>query len=73
VQLTGHALLEARGIELVPVDAPSYFTDPSPTAVLVRQILGAVSQFEKAGLFAKPTPVVNVGVAVLLDRLEVRT
>jgi DNA invertase Pin-like site-specific DNA recombinase len=53
VQLTGHALLRARGIELVPVDAPAYFTDPSPTAELVRQILGAVSQFEKAGLVAK--------------------
>jgi hypothetical protein len=23
-----HALLRARGIELVPVDAPTYFTDP---------------------------------------------
>jgi DNA invertase Pin-like site-specific DNA recombinase len=53
VQLTGHALLQARGIELVPADAPAYFTDPSPTAELVRQILGAVSQFEKAGLVAK--------------------
>lgn len=53
VQLTGHALLKARGIELVPVDAPTYFTDPSPTAVMVRQILGAVSEFEKAGLVAK--------------------
>lgn len=53
VQLTGHALLQARGIELVPVDAPNYFTDPSPTAELVRQILGAVSQFEKAALVAK--------------------
>jgi DNA invertase Pin-like site-specific DNA recombinase len=53
VQLTGHALLRARGIELVPADAPSYFTDPSPTAELVRQILGAVSQFEKAALVAK--------------------
>lgn len=53
VQLTGHALLRARGIELVPVDAPSYFTGPSPTAELVRQILGAASQFEKAGLVAK--------------------
>ena len=50
VQLTGHALLRARGIELIPVDAPTYFTDPSPTAELVRQILGAVSQFEKAPL-----------------------
>lgn len=53
VQLTGHALLQARGIELIPVDAPNYFTDPSPTAELVRQILGAVSQFEKAALVAK--------------------
>lgn len=53
VQLTGHALLKARGIELIPVDAPTYFTDPSPTAVMVRQILGAVSEFEKAGLVAK--------------------
>jgi hypothetical protein len=53
VQLTGHALLRARGIELVPVDGPTYFTDPSPTAEIVRQILGAVSQFEKAGLVAK--------------------
>src|SRR5215470_4142248 len=48
VQLTGHALLRDRGIEFVPVDAPTYFTDPSPTAELVRQILGAVAQFEKA-------------------------
>ena len=37
----------------MPADAPAYFTDPSPTAELVRQILGAVSQFEKAGLVAK--------------------
>jgi DNA invertase Pin-like site-specific DNA recombinase len=53
VQLTGHALLRARGIELVPVDAPTYFTDPTPTAEMVRQILGAVAQFEKASLVAK--------------------
>lgn len=53
VQLAGHALLRAKGIELVPVDAPSYFTDPSPTAEMVRNILGAVSQFEKASLVAK--------------------
>jgi DNA invertase Pin-like site-specific DNA recombinase len=53
VQLAGHALLQSRGIELVPVDAPTYFIDPSPTAEMVRQILGAVSQFEKAGVVAK--------------------
>ncbi len=53
VQLTGHALLERAGIELIAVDAPDYFTDPTPTAIMVRQILGAVSQFEKASLVAK--------------------
>jgi DNA invertase Pin-like site-specific DNA recombinase len=53
IQLTGHALLRSRGIELVPVDAPTHFTDPTPTAEMVRQILGAVSQFEKASIVAK--------------------
>jgi len=53
VQLAGHAMLQARGIELVPVDAPTHFTDPTPTAEMVRQILGAVSQFEKASIVAK--------------------
>jgi len=53
VQLTGHALMRERGLELVPVDAPSYFTDPTPTAEMVRQILGAVAQFEKSNLVTK--------------------
>ena len=53
VQLTGHALLLNLGIELVPVDAPTHFSDPGPTAEMVRQILGAVSQFEKASIVAK--------------------
>src|SRR4051795_6420012 len=53
VQLAGHDLLKARGIELIPVDAPDHFLDETPTAVMVRQILGAVSQFEKAGLVQK--------------------
>jgi DNA invertase Pin-like site-specific DNA recombinase len=53
VQLAGHDLLKARGIDLIPVDAPEHFTDETPTAVMVRQILGAVAQFEKAGLVQK--------------------
>ena len=52
VQLTDHALLRECDIELIPVDAPSHFTDPTPTAEMVRQILGLVSQFEKASLVA---------------------
>jgi DNA invertase Pin-like site-specific DNA recombinase len=53
VQLTGHALLQNAGIELIPVDAPSHFTDPTPTAVLIQQILGAVSQFDRASTVLK--------------------
>jgi hypothetical protein len=37
----------------IPVDAPDHFTDETPTAVMVRQILGAVSRFEKASLVTK--------------------
>lgn len=53
VQITGHELLKRKGIELVPVDAPDHFTNETPTAIMVRQILGAVSQFEKASLVEK--------------------
>jgi DNA invertase Pin-like site-specific DNA recombinase len=53
LQHTGHDLLRSRGIRLVPVDAPDHFTNETPTAVMVRQILGAVSQFEKATLVWK--------------------
>jgi DNA invertase Pin-like site-specific DNA recombinase len=53
VQIAGHDLLKDRGIDLVPVDAPDHFTDETPTAVMVRQILGAVSEFEKASLVQK--------------------
>ena len=53
VQIAGHDLLKARDIELIPVDAPDFFTDETPTAVMVRQTLGAVSEFEKASLVQK--------------------
>ena len=53
VQLTGHDYLRSLGVGLVPTSAPDFFTTDTPIAVLVRQILGAVSQFEKANLVAK--------------------
>jgi DNA invertase Pin-like site-specific DNA recombinase len=53
VQLTGHSLLKQRGIELIPVDAPDHFTNDTPTAKMVRSILGAVSEFEKASIVLK--------------------
>jgi DNA invertase Pin-like site-specific DNA recombinase len=53
VQIAGHDLLKSKGISLVPVDAPDHFTDETPTATMVRSILGAVSQFEKEALVLK--------------------
>lgn len=53
VQLTGHDLLKSMGIALIPTTAPDFFTDDTPTAVLVRQVLGAIAQFEKASVVAK--------------------
>jgi len=53
VQETGHAMLQAQGFALVAVDDPDAFTADTPTARLVRQVLGAVSEFEKAALVAK--------------------
>ena len=46
VQLVGHDLLKSKGIALIPFDAPDHFKDETPTATMVRSILGAVSQFE---------------------------
>lgn len=53
VQETGYRLLQERGIELIAVDSPSGFLDDTPTAQLVRQVMGAIAQFEKASLIAK--------------------
>lgn len=53
VQETGYVKLRELGIELIAADSPEAFVHDTPTAVLVRQILGAVAQFEKAALVAK--------------------
>lgn len=53
VQETGYGLLTARGFTLIAADDPDAFTADTPTARMVRQILGAVAEFEKASLVAK--------------------
>ena len=53
VQLIGHDFLKKLGIALVPATAPDFFTEDTPTAVLVRQVLGAIAEFEKTSLVAK--------------------
>ena len=53
VQLTGHDFLKSLGIALIPATSPDHFIEDTPTAVLVRQVLGAIAQFEKTSLVAK--------------------
>jgi DNA invertase Pin-like site-specific DNA recombinase len=53
VQLAGHDMLKAQGISLIAASAPQHFLEETPTANLVRQVLGAVAEFEKATLVAK--------------------
>ena len=53
VQITGHELLKAEGFDIIPVDMPDHFVNETDTAVLVRNILGAISQFEKASIVSK--------------------
>jgi DNA invertase Pin-like site-specific DNA recombinase len=50
VQEVGHAKLCERGFA---ADNPSSFIDETPTAKLVRQVLGAISEFDKAMMVAK--------------------
>jgi len=54
VQETGYAFLHGLGISLVPVDAPDCFTDDGdPMKKAIRQILGAISELDKAMTVAK--------------------
>ena len=53
VQEIGHKRLRALGIDLIAADSPGAFVEDTPTARLVRQVLGAVAEFEKAALVAK--------------------
>lgn len=53
VQLAGHDMLKSLGLSIIPASAPDFFTTDTPTAVLVRQVLGAIAQFEKASAVAK--------------------
>ena len=53
VQLAGHDMLKNLGISIIPASAPDFFIEDTPTAVLVRQVLGAIAQFEKASTVAK--------------------
>ena len=53
VQLDGHDHLRRLGVTLIPATPPEFFVEDRPTAVLVRQVLGAIAQFDKATTVAK--------------------
>jgi DNA invertase Pin-like site-specific DNA recombinase len=46
-------MMKSLGVSIIPASAPDFFTEDTPTAVLVRQVLGAIAQFEKASAVAK--------------------
>ena len=53
VQEVGFAMLRDLGVTLIAADSPSSFLDDGPTSKLIRQILGAVSEFDKAMIVAE--------------------
>ena len=53
VQEVGYARLRERGINLIAADSPNAFQDDTPTAKSVRQVLGAIAEFDKAMTVAK--------------------
>jgi DNA invertase Pin-like site-specific DNA recombinase len=53
VQEAGHAFLQRLGITLVSAAAPDSFLSDTPSAVLMRQMFGAISQFDRAVTVAK--------------------
>jgi DNA invertase Pin-like site-specific DNA recombinase len=52
VQETGWRFLKERGIDLIASDRGA-FLDETPTTNMIRQLLGVISEFEKASLVAK--------------------
>jgi DNA invertase Pin-like site-specific DNA recombinase len=53
VQEIGYRRLKDLGVDLIAADSPSAFLDDTPTAKLIRQLLGAVAEFDKAMTVAK--------------------
>ncbi len=50
---TGFQYLTSLGYTLISVENPDTFVDDTPTSVLIRQVLGCISQFEKSSLVKK--------------------
>jgi hypothetical protein len=53
VQETGHRYLKELGVELIAANSPGAFLDDTPSAKLIRQLLGVISEFDKASTVAR--------------------
>jgi len=53
VQEVGYAKLRKRGIDVIAAESPQSFIDDTPTAKLVRQVLGTLAEFDEAMTVAK--------------------
>jgi len=53
VQELGYQDLKNAGFRLIPADTPNYFEEDNPSLKMVRQILGAVAEYQKDDLIAK--------------------
>jgi DNA invertase Pin-like site-specific DNA recombinase len=53
VQIAGHELLKGHGLDLIPTTSPTFFMEDSATAIMVRNILGAVSQFDRQNVVSR--------------------
>ena len=49
-QITGVKRLKDMGIELINVASPGQFTEDTPTAELIRNVLGAVDQYDHSSI-----------------------
>jgi len=47
---TGFQYLSSLGYTLISVENPDTFVDDTPTSVLIRQVLGCISQFQKSSI-----------------------
>jgi DNA invertase Pin-like site-specific DNA recombinase len=45
--------MSGKPVAQAEVGAPDFFTEDTPIAILVRQVLGAIAQFDKATMVAK--------------------
>jgi DNA invertase Pin-like site-specific DNA recombinase len=55
IQMLAHDLLKKRGITLIAANAPEWFLEETNTAILVRQIMGSIYEFERKQIIAKLT------------------